>query len=146
KVDKEVFYLPETLTLSEALNAFRVAPQAFAVIVNEYATIVGIVTVKDLLGGFMGGLLTPHDEEQIVQRDPNSWLIEGLTPINDVMRSLNIEEFPDRTQYETLGGFITYSLKRLPKRTDFFVYEGYKFEVLDLEGVRVEQLLVTRLK
>lgn len=146
KVDKEVFYLPETLTLSEALNAFRVAPQAFAVIVNEYATIVGIVTVKDLLGGFMGGLLTPHDEEQIVQRDANSWLIEGLTPINDVMRSLNIEEFPDRTQYETLGGFITYSLKRLPKRTDFYVYDNYKFEVLDLEGVRVEQLLVTKLK
>ncbi len=146
KIDKDVFYLPETLTLSEALNAFKVAPQAFAVIVNEYATIVGIVTVKDLLGGFMGGLLTPHDEEQIVQRDANSWLIEGLTPINDVMRSLDIEEFPDRIQYETLGGFITYSLKRLPKRTDFYVHAGYKFEVLDLEGVRVEQLLVTKLK
>jgi CBS domain containing-hemolysin-like protein len=146
QVDKDVFYLPETLTLSEALNAFRMAPQAFAVIVNEYATIVGIVTVKDLLGGFMGGLLTPHDEEQIVQRDANSWLIEGLTPISDVMRSLTIEEFPDRSQYETLGGFMTYSLKRLPKRTDFFVYADYKFEVLDLEGVRVEQVLVTRLK
>ncbi|MCB5160845.1 hemolysin family protein [Marinomonas algarum] len=146
KIDKEVFYLPETLTLSEALNAFRVAPQAFAVIVNEYATIVGIVTVKDLLGGFMGGLLTPHDEEQIVQRDENSWLIEGLTPINDVMRRLDIEEFPDRGQYETLGGFVTYRLKRLPKRTDFYLHEGYKFEVLDLEGVRVEQLLVTKLK
>jgi CBS domain containing-hemolysin-like protein len=146
KVDKDVFYLPETLTLSEALNAFRVAPQAFAVIVNEYATIVGIVTVKDLLSGFMGELLTPQDEEQIVQRDKDSWLIEGLTPISDVMRSLNIEDFPDRTQYETLGGFMTYSLKRLPKRTDFYIYEGYKFEVLDLEGVRVEQLLVTKLK
>ncbi|MEP2617008.1 MAG: hemolysin family protein [Marinomonas sp.] len=145
KVDKDVFYLPETLTLSEALNAFRIAPQAFAVIVNEYATIVGIVTVKDLLGGFMGELLTPEDEEQIVQRDGNSWLIEGLTPINDVMRSLNIETFPDRIQYETIGGFITYSLKRLPKRTDFYIHEGYKFEVLDLEGVRVEQLLVTKL-
>ncbi|MEP0072503.1 MAG: transporter associated domain-containing protein, partial [Marinomonas sp.] len=107
--------------------------------------IVGIVTVKDLLGGFMGELLTPEDEEQIVQRDGNSWLIEGLTPINDVMRSLNIETFPDRIQYETIGGFITYSLKRLPKRTDFYIHEGYKFEVLDLEGVRVEQLLVTKL-
>ena len=145
KVDKDVFYLPETLTLSEALNAFRVASQAFAVIVNEYATIVGIVTVKDLLSGFMGELLTPQDEEQIVQRDKDSWLIEGLTPISDVIRSLDMDEFPDRTQYETLGGFMSYSLKRLPKRTDFLVYQGYKFEVLDLEGVRVEQLLVTRL-
>ncbi|MEC8080735.1 MAG: transporter associated domain-containing protein, partial [Pseudomonadota bacterium] len=68
-----------------------------------------------------------------------------LTPIIDVMRSLDIEEFPDRNQYETLAGFVIYKLKRLPKRTDAFVHEGYKFEVLDLEGVRVEQLLVTRI-
>ncbi|WP_354623108.1 hemolysin family protein [Psychromonas sp. MME2] len=145
QVDKDLFYLPETLTLSEALNAFKIATQPFAVIVNEYATVVGIVTVKDLLSSFMGELITPQDEEQIVQRDADSWLIEGLTPINDVMRSLDIEDFPDRNQYETIAGFMIYQLKRLPKRTDNFIYQGYKFEVLDLEGVRVEQVLVTRL-
>jgi CBS domain containing-hemolysin-like protein len=145
QIDKDLFYLPETLTLSEALNAFKVAPQPFAVVVNEYGTVVGLVTVKDLLSSFMGDLITPQDAEQIVKRDENSWLIEGLTPIIDVMRSLDIEEFPDRNQYETLAGFVIYKLKRLPKRTDAFVHEGYKFEVLDLEGVRVEQLLVTRI-
>jgi len=146
QVDKELFYLPETLTLSEALNAFKVATQPFAVIVNEYATVVGIVTVKDLLSSFMGELITHQDEEQIVQRDESSWLIEGLTPINDVMRCLSIEDFPDRTQYETIAGFMIYILKRLPKRTDHFTHQGYKFEVLDLEGVRVEQILVTKIK
>ncbi|MEG3753272.1 hemolysin family protein [Psychromonas arctica] len=146
QVDKELFYLPETLTLSEALNAFKVATQPFAVIVNEYATVVGIVTVKDLLSSFMGELITHQDEEQIVQRDESSWLIEGLTPINDVMRCLSIEDFPDRTQYETIAGFMIYILKRLPKRTDHFSHQGYKFEVLDLEGVRVEQILVTKIK
>lgn len=146
QVDKDLFYLPETLTLSEALNAFKVATQPFAVIVNEYATVVGIVTVKDLLSSFMGELITHQDEEQIVQRDESSWLIEGLTPINDVMRCLSIEDFPDRTQYETIAGFMIYILKRLPKRTDNFIHQGYKFEVLDLEGVRVEQILVSKLK
>ena len=146
QVDKDLFYLPETLTLSEALNAFKVATQPFAVIVNEYATVVGIVTVKDLLSSFMGELITHQDEEQIVQRDDSSWLIEGLTPINEVMRCLAIEEFPDRIQYETIAGFMIYTLKRLPKRTDHFTHQGYKFEVLDLEGVRVEQILVTKLK
>jgi CBS domain containing-hemolysin-like protein len=146
QVDKDTFYLPETLTLSEALNAFKVATQPFAVIVNEYATVVGIVTVKDLLSGFMGELITPQDEEQIVKRDESSWLIEGLTPINDVMRRLDIEELPERTQYETIAGFMIYIMKRLPKRTDHFTHQGYKFEVLDLEGVRVEQVLVTKLK
>jgi len=146
RIDKDIFYLPETLTLSESLNAFKVAPQPFAVVVNEYGTIVGIVTMKDLLSSFMGELITPQDEEQIVQRDADSWLIEGLTPIIDVMRSLGIEDFPDRNQYETIAGFMIYTLKRVPKRTDFFIHQGYKFEVLDLDGVRVEQLLVTRVK
>lgn len=146
RVDKDLFYLPETLTLSEALNAFKVATQPFAIIVNEYATVVGIVTVKDLLSSFMGELITHLDDEQIVQRDESSWLIEGLTPINDVMRCLSIEEFPNRNQYETIAGFMIYTLKRLPKRTDNFIHQGYKFEVLDLEGVRVEQILVTKLK
>lgn len=145
QVDKDLFYLPETLTLSEALNAFKVAPQPFALVVNEYGTVVGLVTVKDLLSGFMGDLITPQDAELIVKRDANSWLIEGLTPIMDVMRSLEIEDFPDRNQYETIAGFAIYKLKRLPKRTDAFIHEGYKFEVLDLDGVRVEQLLVTKI-
>ncbi|WP_067094438.1 hemolysin family protein [Marinomonas atlantica] len=145
QVEKDLFYLPETLTLSEALNAFKIAPQPFAVVVNEYGTVVGLVTVKDLLSSFMGDLITPQYAEQIVQRDAASWLIEGLTPIIDVMRSLEIDEFPDRNQYETIAGFVIYKLKRLPKRTDSFIHENYKFEVLDLDGVRVEQLLVTRL-
>lgn len=145
RIDKDIFYLPETLTLSEALNAFKVAHQSFAVVVNEYGTVVGLVTMKDLLNSFMGDLITPQDAEQIVQRDSDSWLIEGLTPISDVMRSLDIDSFPERNQYETIAGFAIYKLKRLPKRTDSFIHAGYKFEVLDLEGVRVEQLLVTRI-
>ncbi len=145
QIDKDIFYLPETLSLSEALNSFKVAPQPFAVIVNEYATVVGLATVKDLLSSFMGDLITPQDEEQIVQRDANSWLIEGLAPISDVIKYLDIEEFPGRSQYETIAGFMIYQLKRLPKRTDSFIYQDYKFEVLDLEGVRVEQVLVTKI-
>ncbi|MCW8997049.1 MAG: hemolysin family protein [Psychromonas sp.] len=146
QIAKDIFYLPETLSLSEALNNFKVAPQPFSVVVNEYATVVGIATVKDLLSSFMGDLITPQDEEPIVKRDSNSWLIEGLTSINDVIKYLDIENFPDRSQYETIAGFMIYQLKCLPKRTDSFIYQGYKFEVLDLEGVRVEQILVTKLE
>ncbi|WP_435235430.1 hemolysin family protein [Psychromonas sp. PT13] len=145
QIEKDIFYLPETLSLTEALNNFKVAPQPFSVVVNEYGTVVGIATVKDLLSGFMGDLITHHDEEQVVQRDTNSWLVEGLTVMNDVIKYLDIETFPDRNQYETIAGFMIYQLKRLPKRTDSFIYEGYKFEVLDLEGVRVEQVLITKL-
>ena len=146
QIDKDIFYLPETLSLSEALNSFKVAPQPFAIVVNEYATVVGIATIKDLLSSFMGDLITPQDEEPVVQRDERSWLVEGLTSINEMSKYVEIETFPGSSQYETVAGFMIYQLKRLPKRTDFFIYQGYKFEVLDLEGVRVEQILVTKLE
>lgn len=143
--DQDILYLPETLTLAEGLNAFKVATQPFAVVVNEYATVVGLVTVKDLLSGFMGQLITHEDDRLIIPRDDHSWLIDGMTPIGEVMRALEISEFPERNHYETIAGFMIHQLKRLPRKTDYCVHQGYKFEVLDLEGVRVEQLLVTRL-
>ncbi|GHB55547.1 membrane protein [Psychrosphaera saromensis] len=144
-IQTELFYLPETLTLSEALNEFKTAMQPFAIVVNEYAMIVGLVTLKDLMSSFMGDLVTIHGEEQIVQRDANSWLVDGVTPIVDLMKLLDVDVFPNDNQYETLAGFLIYTLKRLPKRTDYVVHDGYKFEAIDVDGIRVEQLLVTRL-
>jgi len=142
-LDTDVFYLPESLNLSDALNAFKVASQPCALVVNEYGVIVGLVTVKDLLSSFMAQLITPPDEEAIIKRDNHSWLIDGLTPIAEVCKELDIESFPERNQYETLAGFILYKLKKLPKKTDFVIYAGYKFEVIDLQNVRIEQVLVT---
>lgn len=144
-IQTELFYLPETLTLSEALNEFKTAMQPFAIVVNEYAMIVGLVTLKDLMSSFMGDLVTIHGEEQIVQRDANSWLVDGVTPIVDLMKLLDVDVFPNDNQYETLAGFLIYTLKRLPKRTDYVVHDGFKFEAIDVDGIRVEQLLVTRL-
>ncbi|WMN59456.1 hemolysin family protein [Pseudoalteromonas xiamenensis] len=143
-LEKELFYLPDTLTLTEALNAFRKAAIQFAVVINEYALVVGIVTVKDIMTSFMGDL-APHTwEEQIVVRDSNSWLVDGSTPIVDLCRTLGWEDAPDPGNYETVAGFLIFRLKRIPKRTDFIICNGFKFEAIDMEGMRVEQLLVTR--
>ncbi len=144
-IQKEQFYLPETLTLSEALNEFKSAVQPFAIVVNEYAMVVGLVTLKNLMSSFMGNLVTIHGEEQIVQRDENSWLVNGVTPIVELMKLLDIDVFPRDNQYETLAGFLIYTLKRIPKRTDYVIHDGYKFEAIDVDGVKVEQLLITRL-
>nr|WP_281358330.1 hemolysin family protein [Pseudoalteromonas caenipelagi] len=145
-IEKEVFYLPETLTLSEALNAFKSSNEQFAVVVNEYALVVGIVTIKDLMSSFMGDLVTFHGEEQIVQRDNESWLVDGSTPMVDLCRVIGWEDVPEVNQYETVAGFLIYRLKRLPKRADYILCDGFKFEAIDIEGVRVEQLLVSRIK
>jgi CBS domain containing-hemolysin-like protein len=93
----------------------------------------------------MGDLVNSFVEEQIVKRDDNSWLIDGVTPIEDVRRALAISAFPNETYYETIAGFMMYVLKKIPKRTDYVEYAGYKFEVVDIDNYRIDQLLVSKL-
>ena len=142
---RSALIVPDTLTLSEALESFKTAGEDFAVILNEYALVVGIITLNDVMTTLMGDLVGQGQEEQIVARDESSWLIEGGTPIDDVMRVLDIDEFPQAGNYETIGGFMMYMLRKIPKRTDFVKYAGYKFEVVDIDSYRIDQLLVTRI-
>ena len=142
---RSALIVPDTLTLSEALESFKTAGEDFAVILNEYALVVGIITLNDVMTTLMGDLVGQGREEQIVARDESSWLIEGGTPIDDVMRVLDIDEFPQAGNYETIGGFMMYMLRKIPKRTDFVKYAGYKFEVVDIDSYKIDQLLVTRL-
>lgn len=142
---RSALIVPDTLTLSEALESFKTAGEDFAVIMNEYALVVGIITLNDVMTTLMGDLVGQGLEEQIVARDENSWLVEGGTPIDDVMRVLDIDEFPQSGNYETIGGFMMYMLRKIPKRTDFVKFAGYKFEVVDIDSYRIDQLLVTRI-
>lgn len=140
-----VLIIPDTLTLSDALESFKNAGEDFAVILNEYALVVGIITLNDVLTTLMGDLVGQGQEEQIVARDEHSWLIEGGTPIDDVMRVLDIDDFPQSGNYETIGGFMMYMLRKIPKRTDSVLYAGYKFEVVDIDSYKIDQLLVTQI-
>ena len=92
-----------------------------------------------LMGNLMG------EEQQIVKRDDDSWLVDGVTPIEDIMEVFSIDEFPESMSYETVGGFVIYTLRRIPHRTDFVIHSGYKFEVVDIDNYKIDQVLVTRL-
>ncbi|EOV0677650.1 hemolysin family protein [Cronobacter dublinensis] len=142
---RNTLIVPDTLTLSEALESFKTAGEDFAVIMNEYALVVGLITLNDVMTTLMGDLVGQGLEEQIVARDENSWLIDGGTPIDDVMRVLDIDEFPQSGNYETIGGFMMFMLRKIPKRTDSVKFSGYKFEVVDIDNYRIDQLLVTRI-
>ncbi len=141
---RKILVLPDTLNLFEALERFRDAKEDFAVIVNEYALVVGLLTLQDVMSTVMGDLVSPFQEELIVRRDDNSWLIDGVTPIEDVMQALDIDVFEGFQNYETVAGFLMYMLRKVPKRTDFVEYAGYKFEVVDIDSYRIDQVLVTR--
>ncbi|MBX3652946.1 MAG: HlyC/CorC family transporter [Ramlibacter sp.] len=136
--------VPDRLSLAEVLEQFRQVQDDFAVIVNEYSLVVGVVTLNDLMSTVMGELVSTPDEEQIVRRDENSWLIDGVTPIQDVLRALDIDELPHGDEYETLAGFLMVMLRRVPRRTDSVAWAGYKFEVMDVDSYRIDQVLVTR--
>ena len=142
---RKVLIVPDRLTLAEVLEQFRQAHEDFAVVVNEYSRVVGVVTLNDVMSTVMGDLLSPADEEQIVRRDENSWLIDGVAPIEDVLHALQLDELPSADEYETLAGFLMVMLRRVPRRTDSVKFGGYLFEVLDVDSYRIDQVMVTRL-
>ena len=141
---RNVLMLPDTLSLIEALQHFRDSRENFALIINEYALVVGLLTLGDVMSTVMGELTSPFEEELIVRRDDHSWLIDGATPIEDVMEALAISEFEGFENYETVAGFLMYTLRKVPRRTDTVEYAGFKFEVVDIDQHRIDQVLVTR--
>lgn len=144
---RNALIIPDTLTLSEVLDRFRSTKEKFAVVMNEYARVVGVITLSDIMITVMGDWVTPIEEDQtIIKRDENSWFIDGSTPIEDVKHALGIEEFPENENYETIAGFIMYRLRKIPRPADFLEHEGFKFEVVDIDHYKIDQLLVTRLE
>ncbi|MEG0821339.1 MAG: hemolysin family protein [Burkholderiaceae bacterium] len=141
---KTAQFVPDSLTLSEILEVFKRSREDFAVIINEYALVVGLITLNDVMSTVMGDLVGQPEEAQIVQRDADSWLIDGTTPITDVERALDLDGMPDDTNYETVGGFMMFMLRKIPKRTDRVDYGGYRFEVIDVDNHKIDQVLVTR--
>ena len=140
---KPALFIPDTLSLFEVLETFKSTGADFAVIVNEYALVVGVITLKDVMSIVMGELVT-LEEQPIVQRTDNSWLIDGMTPIEDVIRALGMINLPHSQNYETISGFMMYMLRKIPKKTDSIEYANYRFEILATENLKINQLLVTK--
>jgi len=142
---RNMLILPETLTLAEIIEQFKAQREDFALIINEYALIVGLITLNDVTSTLMGNTMLAPADEQIIQRDVDSWLVDGMTPVGDLENVLNIEPFPNDDQFETIAGFMMYALRKVPRPTDSVEHAGFKFEVIDVDNHKIDQLLVTRL-
>jgi putative hemolysin len=143
-------YLPETLSVTEVLGAFKKHHQTAAFLVNEYGELQGLVTLHDVLEALVGDMGTEDEagDLDIVQREDGSWLVDGGVSVERFKEALAIEESlpeEDTGSYNTLGGFVMLQLGRVPKPTDLFEWGGYRFEVIDMDRNRVDKLLVTRL-
>ena len=129
--DKNVLVVPDTLTLSESLTRFREMHENFAVVMNEYGLVVGIVTLDDLVGALMGDILYSSED--------------GLTPLVDLKKALELDTLPGEDYVDTAAGLVIYSLKRIPKKSEALTVAGFRFEVLDIDHHKIDQLLVSRL-
>jgi putative hemolysin len=139
-------FVPETLSGMELLEHFRQTDADLVFVVDEYGAVQGVITERDLLEAITGEFGVPSDENAwAVQRTDGSWLMDGLIPVPELKDRLGLKELPDedRGRYNTLAGMVTLLLGDLPRTADSVVWEGWRFEVVDLDGRRVDKVLVT---
>ena len=137
--------VPDSLSLSEVLEVFKKQGRDFAAVVNEYALTVGIITLSDVMSTVMGSLVQTEENSYIIEREDGTWLMDGSTPVEEVERTFGIDKLPEDETYETVAGFMMYMLRKIPKLTDKVDYAGYRFEVIDVDMNRIDQILVSKL-
>ena len=141
-------FVPETLSGMELLEHFRASSAQLVFVVDEYGEVQGMITVRDVLEAITGEFTTPDDGHSwAVQRKDGSWLFDGLIPVPELKDRLELKELPeeDRGRYNTLAGMVMLLLGSLPRTTDSVEWEGWRFEVVDLDGKRVDKVLASRL-
>jgi CBS domain containing-hemolysin-like protein len=141
----EPLLIHEGVAVFKVLELFKQAPVRLAVVVDEYGGLEGIVTQTDLLEALAGDL--PDDDGEapdVIERGDGSLLIDGMAPVNGILGRLGLTLRPHHTGFHTIAGFVLAELGRLPATGDWFSYDGWRFEVIDMDGRRIDKLLVKR--
>jgi putative hemolysin len=140
-------FVPETLSGMELLEHFRQTSASLVFVVDEYGAVQGVISERDVLEAITGELGAPAAEDAwAVRRADGSWLLDGLIPVPELKDQLELKELPEeeRGRYNTLAGMIMLLLGRLPRTADHVEWDGWRFEVVDLDGKRVDKVLVMR--
>jgi putative hemolysin len=139
---KETLFVPETATASHALELLKQSGRHIALVFGEYGGVEGLITLNNLVEEIIGDIGVPS----AVQRADGSWLLDGLLTIEETKAVIVVKMLPgeDEGHYQTLGGFIMAQLGHIPKAADYFEWNGWRFEVVDMDGRRVDKVLVSR--
>jgi putative hemolysin len=141
-------FVPETMTLMRLLEQFKRTRLPVALVVDEFGGVEGLVSLTDVIGSIVGDLSSEPDEEPtIVHREDGSWLLDGALDLDTVLHTLDAESLlsdADRQHYHTLGGLAMLALGRVPRTGDVFVRGDYRFEIVDMDGNRVDRVLASR--
>jgi putative hemolysin len=138
--------LPDTTPVPRALEALRQARVSIALVVDEYGEVEGVVTAEDVLEALVGDMPERRlgEEPAIVWRDDGSMLMDGMLAVDEVKLALGLDSLPEEEGYHTLAGFVLAQLGRVPAEGEAFAYGGWRFEVVDMDGRRIDKVLVRR--
>jgi putative hemolysin len=139
-------YVPESTPALKILELFKQSSTHIALVVDEYAVIQGLVTLNDILEEIVGDIpsIEQIDEPQVVKREDGSWLVDGMVPVEEFFELFDVTELSkeQRNNYHTVGGFVVTQLGRIPTAADYFDWRGMRIEVMDMDGNRVDKVLV----
>jgi putative hemolysin len=138
-------FLPNTVMVLRALEVFKTRNDALALVVDEYGDLEGLVTLHDILQALVGELPGGVDTDpRVVHRDDGSWLFDGMVALDEVKHALQLAHLPgEDPDFHTLGGYVMARLNRVPMVADQISGAGYRFEVVEMDGRRVDRVLVT---
>lgn len=132
-------YVPESMSASKVLELFRERSLHMAFVIGEHGGLEGLVTTQDILEAIVG----EPEVQEAVQRKDGSWLLDGMMTVDDVKDQLDVAELPgEYDRFETLSGFVMAQLGDVPKEGDSFEWGNYRFEVVDMDGLRVDKVMV----
>jgi len=140
---KPAFFIPETMFASRALELFKEKNTELLLVVDEFGGLQGLLTINDILEEIVGAM--EFEEPQVTQRQDGSWLLDGMLEVDEFKELFEFAALPHEDEYETLSGFMMTSLGRVPQPSDNFEWSGFRFEVMDMDGRRVDKVLVTTL-
>ncbi|HEX2961648.1 MAG TPA: hemolysin family protein [Ignavibacteriales bacterium] len=146
---REPLFIPEGTRALKLLDRFKESGKSIAIVIDEYGGVEGLITITDLVEEVLGELsMQDHAEPYAKRRDDGSWLVDGMIPVDEFKRVFKLETLPgeETEDFQTIGGFILLKMEKIPKEGEKLESAGLNFEILDMDGNRIDKVLVTGAK
>lgn len=143
---KQPLYVSENQFAFETLKLFKREKQHQALVIDEFGQVQGIITMNDVLEALVGDASEFYSEEySFIEREDGSWLIDGKYPLADFLRKIELEELIPEYTFNTISGLIIHATNQMPKVGEFIEWRNYRLEVIDMDGARIDKVLISKL-